>query len=122
MQNSSLLFNIWFKNLKNCDSKYFCRSHFSFHKINIQIDVFVIQLAGHIYCDNAFKFFKINNESGFRVNLTLYRYEQFVVMPVLVWIGTLSEYFMIMFKAPVITVKFMSCIKPLSTGNINHFQ
>jgi hypothetical protein len=43
-------------------------------------------------------------------------------MPVLVWIGTLSEYFMIMFKAPVITVKFMSCIKPLSTGNINHFQ
>src|SRR5690606_717744 len=97
MQLRTLLFNIWFKPVENCNSKNLRRGQLTLHKTYVEVNIFVIKFAGDIGSDNGLKFFEVYNKTCFRIYLAFNRYKQFVVVTMPVRVGTFAKRFQVFF-------------------------
>ena len=58
----SQLLHFRFQNIPDLKGKIFSACHFAFHKINIKVEVLMIQFLCHLITDECTQFFKIRSK------------------------------------------------------------
>ena len=96
--------DMWLQLLKDFDSQYFGRRHLAPHKIDIEVDVAVVQLIDNMGLNDALQFLQVDHKPSLWINLTLYGNKQFVVMTVPIRVGALAEYGLILLQTPLLAV------------------
>jgi len=111
---------MWKKLMPDFIDQILNRTHFTFHKGNIQIQITVIQNVHHMSLDNATERFCIYNKAGLRVWATLDSYIQFKIVTMPVLIGTFPKNSVIFLLAPCRIVQLMGCIEMFLSGKIKY--
>lgn len=95
------------------NDQVFNGAHFTPHEVHIQVQVTVIQFLDHTVFNDPAQQFGIHNESGVRIRITLYRHEQFKIVPVPILIRTSAKHFIVLLLAPGRIEQFVGRIKML---------
>ena len=75
MQFSPNAFNVIFNLFPNSNGNVFGRNNFPFHKINLNIQVFVINFFNHTRSNNFAQILKVDYKTGLRIYFPLNRYK-----------------------------------------------
>src|SRR5690606_39040156 len=69
------------QNLPDFHDERFTAAQLSGHKVNISIEVLVIELFDHLIADQRAEFFEIDHKTRFRVGVAFDRYNEFKIVP-----------------------------------------
>lgn len=102
--------------------KIFTTRHFIAHKVNIEIEIFMIEFIHDFPPDHCTEFFKVNHKACIGVRLTFYRDNQLEIVAVPVFIRAGPEHSGVLFLTPRRIVKFMGCVEVFFSGYVEHWQ
>lgn len=88
------------------------------HKINIQVQVFMVKFIYHNLFYQAAQHLQVYDEPCFRVRVAFYRHIQGKIMPVPVLIGAFAENLLVFLIGPVGPRQPMRCVEILFSCNI----
>lgn len=109
-----------FEDFPDLNNQVFTAGHFSFHKINIEVDVLVVEPVCYLDPNQGTEFFHVYHKSGFRIRISFNRYDQIKIMTMPVIIGAWPEHLQVFFFRPRGVEEFVCCVKVFFAGNVNH--
>lgn len=96
--NSS--WKIWRKLVPDSHHQVFDRTKLIFHKINVNIQVFMVQLFYYAVFNNTAELFNIEHKSCVWISISFQRHMKLKVMPMPIFIGAFTKYVLIFLPAP----------------------
>ena len=108
------------KYLPDFDDQRFAARQLSLHKVDIKIEILVIEFVDHFAPDESAEFFEIYDKARQRVWLALDGYDQVKVVAMPVFIGTGPEYFSIFLWRPGGIVQLMRGVEMLLAADVDH--
>ncbi len=81
--------------LPDFQNKIFGAGHLIFHEIDIKVEVLMIELVGHFSANEVAELFEINDESRFRIGISLDGNNQIIIVSMPVFVSTRSKYLLV---------------------------
>ena len=92
------------------------------HEIDIEIEVFVIELVGDLLSNQSAQLLQIHDKSGLRIRSAFYGHNKVEIVPMPVLIGARAEYFRVPFLAPGRIMKLMGSVEMFLAGYVDHID
>ena len=108
------------KDLPDFNNERLAAGEFPLHKVDVQIEIFVIQLIDHIGPDQCAQLLQVYNEPCQGIGFALDGHNQVKIMSVPILVRTGAEYLNILFMCPGRVVQLMSGIEMLLTTDVDH--
>lgn len=99
-----------FEDFPDLNNQVFTTGHFPTHKINIEVDVLVVEPVCYFCPNEVTEFFHIYNKAGFWIRGSLNRYDQIKIMTMPVIIGAWPKHLNIFLFRPGRVKEFMRCV------------
>ena len=92
------------------------------HEINVQVQIFMVQLIYDPFLDDRTQFFDIIYKTGVRIRLTRDSDMEFKIVTMPIFVGTFAKYSLILRTTPGGIVQLVCRIEMFDSGHVNHPQ
>jgi hypothetical protein len=108
------------KDPPDLNGKVLTTGKFALHKININIQILVIQFIDHLGANQGAEALQIDHKAGFRVRRSLNGYDELKIVAMPVFIRAGAKDFSIPFFRPLRVVELVGGVKVFFSGNVEH--
>ncbi len=120
--NARVAFDRYFELIKDSNAQQLRGRHFAPHKIDIQVEIFMVELFDHLILYDYFKVLQVNQITGYFTKLALDGDKQGIVVSMPIGIGTFTKYGFIFFGTPVLPVHPVRSIEGFPARHINNHR
>lgn len=111
---------LWRQYLPYFHNQCLATRQFVLHEIDVEVEVLVVELVGHLEANQGAEFFEVYDKTCFGVGLSAHGNDQVKVVAMPVLVGAGAKDFEILFFRPRRVVQLVRCVEMLFPAYVYH--